>query len=344
MREILDPPNSVVNDQRKFNWGCYHGAIKKVNMLDANWGVRPLRNFLLREWQAFQIHNDDGSFVMCALYNTKKFSIVQFIVFDTKTHQKWRYERKVLPHTLQIPNGLFNTDGHYRSKDFNLHVAHDIENNLLTLNAEIKSQGKDLPALKASFKACHDTAQYPPMVVVMPFSKNKGMYSHKCLMPVEGTLELDEERRVFNSSNSSLIIDDHKGYYPFRTRYDWVTAVGFDTQQRRIGFNFTDNQVKDQEKYNENCLWLDGSTHPLNPVKIERPNGCKDIWQVKDIEGAINLTFRPVVHNSVKLNFGLVASEYEGPYGLFNGTIQIPGETVKIEDLFGMGEDFYLRL
>jgi hypothetical protein len=59
-----------------------------------------------------------------------------------------------------------------------------------------------------------------------------------------------------------MIIDDHKGYYPCVMKYDWITALGYAGNGRLVGFNLTDNQVQDHEKYNENCLWLDGKMYP----------------------------------------------------------------------------------
>ncbi len=341
MRTITKAPESVVSNGR-FNIGSYNEPIRKVNMLDAQIKVPLFKSFQLREWQAFQILTT-GHFFFVALYNTKKIGLVQFIHYDIQNNIKNRFERKVLPHDLRLPNGLFNTKAWYRSSDCYIRIDHDVEGKRLVMEVDIR-QRKKFPAVYAHFLALHDVEAYQPMVVVLPFSDNQAMYSHKCLMPVEGEVMMGIDSFSLHHSKSSLILDDHKGYYPYVTKYDWVTGLGFTGKDERIGFNLTDNQVKDQERYNENVLWLDGDLHPLPPVSFSRPQGPKGQWLVKDVEGRVDLTFLPITHTSLKMNLLLLKSKYEGPYGYFNGYLKkTDGEKVEINNLFGVGEDFYLR-
>jgi hypothetical protein len=343
MRDIRKAPESVINEDRKFNWGCYNGPIRNVNMLDADLGLKYFKNLALREWQAFQLHTDDGWFLMMAIYNTKKVCIVQFILYNIETKVKMRYEKKVLPKSMQIPNGLYNTICSHQSKGFFIEATHDIENSKLSIKVEVAASAK-LPKLSANIEADHNISKSEPLVVCMPFSETKGMYSHKCLMPVSGSIQFGDQNITIQRSKSSLIIDDHKGYYPYPTKYDWATGLGFDNQGRRVGFNLTNNQVINQEDYNENCIWVDGEMIPLPPIQFERPNGFKSNWTIKDEKGYVDLVFTPVVHNSVKLNLGIIASKYEGPYGVFNGELKSnDGKVYQVDDLFGMGEEFYLR-
>jgi hypothetical protein len=343
MREINKAPDSVVEAGR-FCYGCYNEPIRRVNLLDARLGSLGLfKNSRLREWQAFQLYSDQGWFVMIALYNTKKICIVQFILYNRHTKKKIYCEKKVLPRSLRIPNGLYKTQASHSSKGFDFAVDHDIDDALLTIKVQVAAT-KDHPQISAQFSAEHDCSRFVPIVVCMPFTEKKGMYSHKCLMPLEGQVSLGQDVITFDKKDSSLIIDDHKGYYPYNTRYDWATALGFDDEGRRFGFNLTDNQVSDQDKYNENCFWINGEMLPLPPVKFTRPNGYREDWIIEDKTGAVKLVFTPQAHNSVRLNLLLLASNYEGPYGVFNGEIQVgDGRYFPLKDTFGMGEKLFLR-
>ncbi len=343
MRKIAKAPKSVI-ENGGFQYGCYNQPIEKVNLLDAKiGGLGFAKNFKLREWQAFQLYSDQGWFIMAALYNTKKVCLVQFIVYNTRTKKKIRCEKKVLPRSLSIPSGLHNTTASHRSKGFSFEVKHDVYGFDLTMNVHIDAR-KSNPRISANFRGLHDCGSNTPMVTCMPFSQKRGMYSHKCLMPVEGELWIGDELVSFEKESSSIIIDDHKGFYPYRTKYDWATALGFGDNGVRVGFNLTDNQVLDQERYNENCYWSDGEMVPLPPVKFVRPNGCKGKWLIQDQEGLVDLEFTPEIHNSVRLNLLLLASKYEGPYGVFNGKVRsVDGRVFEVSDLFGMGEQFYLR-
>ncbi len=348
-RYLLNPPKSVVSNGQ-FNFGCYTAPFKEVNLHEA---IRPYalplpnfaQNIQLREWQAFQAGNGDY-FIMMAIYNAKKLALVQFILYDIKTQKKLHYEKQVPAWQLQVPNGLYDTHAGYKSNNFKIHAHSDIGNGRITIFVEINNF-KKLPPIKAHFVGYHEhqSGKANPMVVCMPFTPTRGMYSHKCLMPMKGNVQVGQQQIPFLRSNSQLIIDDHKGYYPFPTRYDWVTGFGYNKQGQSIGFNLTHNQVQNPEIYNENCLWLNGELHPLPPIKVHRPNGYKGQWLVQDEYGKVNLTFDPVVHTAVDINLLLFRSKYQGPYGYYNGTIKDKNDnSIVIEKMFGMGEDFYLRV
>ena len=121
--------------------------------------------------------------------------------------------------------------------------------------------------------------------------------------------------------------------------------MGFTNEGKRIGFNLTHNQALEPIKHNENCLWLDGELHPLPPIAVTRPEGYQGKWYIKDDFGRIDLAFEPVVHTAVDVNLLIFRSKYQGPYGYFEGFLMDKnGNKVKIDRLFGMGEDFYLRI
>ncbi len=345
-RPVTKAPEKLV-ENGKYNLGCFNTPVRRANLIDytAPYKLplpRALRGLQLREWQAFQIQGKDH-FIMVAIYNAKKISLVQFIVYDIKNNVKTKYEKKVPAWELNVPDTLYGSTASYNSGNFSLNVSHNLEAGKLLLSADIK-EFNNLPDVKARFEAKHDVSLYTPMVVCNPFSEGRVMYSHKCLMPVEGEVKMGDALIVFRKDYSQLIIDDHKGYYPYPTIYDWVTGLGRDKEGRMLGFNLTNNQVINQEKYNENCLWLNGELHALPPVKVIRPAGVQGKWEIGDEYDMVNLEFTPVVHTSVNINLLLIRSKYEGPYGFFNGYLKkANGEKVMLENMFGMGEDFYLR-
>ncbi len=345
-RPVTSAPEKLVENS-KYNLGCFNTPVKQANLIDfpAPYKLplpKAIKALQLREWQAFQIRGKDH-FIMVAIYNAKKISLVQFIVYDVKNNTKTKYEKKVPAWVLQVPDTLYNSTASYTSNNFSLKVKHDLESGKMNLTASIKGFN-NLPDVTAWFEAEHDVHQFKPMVVCNPFSAGRVMYSHKCLMPVQGEVTMGNEHIVFEKENSQLIIDDHKGYYPYPTIYDWVTGLGRDKENRMFGFNLTNNQVINQEQYNENCLWFDGELHPLPPIKVTRPEGVQGTWKITDAYDRVNLEFKPVVHTSVNINLLILRSKYEGPYGFFNGYLKkANGEKVMLENMFGMGEDFYLR-
>ncbi len=341
-RQVLPAPRSAVS-KGCYNLGTFNSAIENINLLEAKQPLGfPVPSFLntirLREWQAFQLGNEDH-FFMIAVYNTKLVGLVHFSHYDIKRNKKTRYELQVPSIFTKIANGLYNSTSYYKDKKFSVNVRNKIDQYKIALNINAKNFKKN-PDIQAQFIAHHHPNEMTPIVVCQPFSENRVMYSHKGLMPMEGIFTIGEETIVFRKEESWMIMDDHKGYYPRHTLYDWVTGATY-KDGNRIGFNLTDNQVINKEEYNENCLWFNNEMHPLPPVRFERPNGFKDNWYIKDEYGKVDVVFKPSINTSIHRNFIIANSKYESPYGYFEGFLEKEsGEKVDLSGVFGAGEQF----
>ncbi len=343
-REVSAAPAEIATNGR-CNMGTFNQAIKNVNMLDVEKPLgtevpQGLKFMRLKEWQAFQISNDEW-FICLAVYNTKSIGLATVMAFDRNQQKMYRYERKVPFNLLKVPSGLADSRCYYHGADFRI----DIHNNLDDGKFRVSFQADNfagLPDLRASFTGYHETE---PIVIVQPFDDNRPLYSHKALMPCEGMLELSDGRKsFFERGTGSMIIDDHKGYYPYTMAYDWVTGLGYDHKGRLAGFNTTDNQIQNHMKYNENCLWLDGQMYPLPPISIRRNTGVEGIWEVSDDFGRVRIFFKPLYDCKVKINAGIIKTDYHGPTGVLEGWIKTPdGEKVCFDGFAGMGEKKFIK-
>ena len=149
---------------------------------------------------------------------------------------------------------------------------------------------------------------------------------------------------AYHADDSYVLMDDHKGYYPVSMAWDWATAASHQ-DGKLIGFNFTRNQSRDIDRYNENALWIDGTRHLLPPVTFTRNDrGPSEYWRITDDSGAVDLTFVVVIDGRVDINALVMRSKYRGPFGEFSGHIEVPdGPRFEADRVFGMAEDFYLR-
>lgn len=345
MRAVFPAPKQLVSDG-KFAFGTFNSAFEVVNPLDAHSPLglplpRWVKHLRLKEWQAVQMGNADW-FMLAVVYNAKTVCLAQFVLVDRKNRQKILYERKIAPWSAQVASSLAGTTTAYRGKNFAIAFENDLGAGSIRADILIRSQ-KGLPDVSCQFNGFHEPGRVTPMVICQPFGPNRALYSHKCLMPMEGRLALDGEELDFSSSDSFMILDDHKGYYPYAMRYDWVTAAGFDGKGRRVGFNLTDNQVLDHHRYNENCLWVGHRCHVLPPIHVLRPQGVDDPWIVRDDYGQVDLAFTPQYPGTVKINALVIKSDYYGPYGSFEGFIRTAGEEICFDGFFGMGEKKYVR-
>jgi hypothetical protein len=344
MRTIQPPPSSLV-DAGRVRFGTFSGPIADVNLIDAQpWMLpvpRPLRRFRLKEWQAFQLAND-RYFIVVALFNAKLLALAQVKVYDRQLRRKYVFERKLPGWALTAPRNLLDSEMRWTDGTASIAFRNHLAADRIELEFEIPS-GPDMPGLTG--KVVADASGREPEVVSIPFANNRGMYSHKGCLALTGELQLGAQPITFTKTNGLLLMDDHKGYYPAVMRWDWVTGGGFDDRGRQIGFNLTRNDSIDPDRYNENCLWIDGRIHLLPAVTfVRRPTPAPEVWQVRDVAGEVELDFEIEVEGRVRVNALVVQSRYRGPFGSLRGTLRGPeGERVSLDGMFGMAEDFYLR-
>lgn len=344
-REIHPAPRSLVTGG-SINFGTFSTPFETVNPLDAArvFGIplpRFIKNLRLKEWQAFQLGSKDY-FILAVIYNQKVGTLVQFILCDKKNGRMTKYEKKVPSWEAHVPSSLGETRAHYITKGFSINVHNRLALGRIFIDVAIDASG-GLPSLYGHFEALHEAGRARPLVVSLPFAANRGMYSHKCLTPMQGVLVFGGRRIEFNRQASFAIIDDHKGYYPYILKYDWVTGAGY-TARGLTGFNLTDNQVMDKKRYNENCLWEGKQLHLLPPVTFSRPNGVHDEWYITDDYGMVDITFRPVFENPLKLNLLAIKTDYYGPFGSYTGSIRPgSGKRISVNGFFGMGEKKFFR-
>jgi hypothetical protein len=345
-RELIEAPDSLVSGG-KWNFGTFNTQFRLVNPLDAErplgpWVPQPMLPFRLKEWQAFQLGNERW-FMLAVLYNAKFSALAQFIAYDKHSKKKFVFDRMLPPGSVKVPPSIWDSRQSYSHAGASIEIISKLESGRFYINVRLDEM-KGQPAVEAHFEAIHDNGMVEPIVVSIPFGSNRGMYSHKCLMPMQGNMSIGGEKAEFKRGESFAIIDDHKGFYPYIMHYDWVTAAGFNNNKQIVGFNLTDNQSIDPDRFNENCLWVDGRLHLLPPVKFNRPDGAGGRWLIKDSYGMVDLSFQPESMQEINMNALVIKVRYRGPFGYLSGFIKDRyGARTGFDNFFGMGEEKYIR-
>lgn len=336
---------NLVTGQR-FNFGRFSAPFAKVNPLDAEpFGERhvpkPLKSWRLKEWQAFQFASE-RYFVNVALFNAKIMALVQIKIYDRQAKRKFLFERKVSPLALRAPMNLLDSDMAYKGRGCRMQFQNRLAQDHVAIDFDVAATG-DCPALSGKLRILYAGQQ--PLVVAIPFGDNHGMYSQKGLAPVEGTLAVAGETTRLSPTNAYALMDDHRGYYPWVMRWDWLTGGTFLDDGRLFGFNLTRNDSTDPERYNENAFWLAGQRYDLPAVTFTRSKEAGgEIWRVRDAHGQVAVDFKVEVEGNVDINAVVIRSKYRGPFGTFSGYVAAKdGPRVPVDGIFGMGEDFYLR-
>ena len=343
-RAILPAPDEAVT-AGICNFGTFNSDIKNLNLLETS---RPLglqlpasvNNLRLKEWEAIQVACEHWFFCI-AVYNTKSVGTAIIMAFNRQTDTMYVYQHKVPFWKLNTPSGLAGSHCYYHSQHFTIDIRNRLHEHFIDVSFSAHNF-KNQPDLNGSFSGHYCTE---PIVIIHPFDDNRPLYSHKALMAAEGQLSVNDEQFDYAADKTTMIMDDHKGFYPYVMQYDWVTALGYSSEGILQGFNLTDNQIQNKEQYNENCLWLDGKMYPLPPVTVDRPQGVNNDWYITDPYQQVDLTFTPRADVPNYLNLGIAETRYHGPAGTFTGTIKTPDSAAVYFDAFiGMGEQKYIRM
>jgi hypothetical protein len=340
---VLEPaPARLVEDGRQ-HLGRFSGPPGQTNLLDAPFLhlPRPLRRWRLKEWQAVQV-SGPGVFINLALFDAKLMSLVQAKIYDRERGEKIVHEWKLRPGAFAVADQLLDSTTRYSDRRGSLAFVNRLARGRIVVEIDLHATPK-LPAVTGRLELhCDRGASH---VASLPFAGDVGMYSHKGMFPVDGELTVGDRTYRFAATDSLALLDDHKGYYPYVMRWDWVTSAVFADGHAR-GFNLTRNQCRDPDRYNENCAWLDDRIGLLPAVEItrERERTADERWTIRDREGRVDLRFEPTVPGDVSVNALIVHSKYRGPFGYFTGRLEPDGlPAMTIDRWFGMGEDFHLR-
>lgn len=347
VRELVpgfDPPPALLVEDGRQHLGRFGGPPARANLIDAAYLRLPrtLRRLRLKEWQAVQITTPRW-FVNVALFDAKLLQLLQVKIYDRERGAKHLHERQLRPGKFHLADELVASTNSFRDERSALTFVNRFASGRIDVAIDVP-RDEARPAIRGRI-AVH-TDRGASQVVSLPFAGDTGMYSHKGLFPAEGELSIGDESFRLAGTDTLALLDDHKGYYPYIMKWDWVTAASRDARGRAIGFNLTHNQCRDPERFNENCAWIDDRVGSLPTVTFERERAREpgERWRIRDREGRVELDFEPKVAGDLALNALVIESRYRGPFGTFSGRLAPEGlDPVELDGWFGMGEQFWLR-
>ncbi|MDR2965351.1 MAG: DUF2804 domain-containing protein [Treponema sp.] len=347
-REIQAPRASPIEDGNPLI-GTWDRAFDKVDLLEIRkpfslplprWAI----NTRIKEWQSFSARNDN--IMLEALFcDLKLYRMAQVLVYDTQSGEKHLY-RKIKPGTgWTLSQSLANTSIDSHSYNFYFRIHSWLEANTVILDINIAASRRK-PSLTAHLAYNVNNQNTTPLAVSLGIAERRTMYAYKTFSPVQhGDIVWGGRHISLKQENSSGFFCDYKGFFPYRMQAVICSAIGYKKGSKRFGFHIAENQTKEQNRNNENALWVDGKLTPLPPVRITMPNGPDGVWVIQDVEGMIDLTFTPKELNRSGMQLVFTNADYNAPIGYYNGMLLTSeGEQIEIKNLLGIGEKLVLRV
>lgn len=343
-RQSVPTPRSLVkNGQAVF--GTFDKEFEEMDLLDCE---KPAGKFLphflnkyrLTLWEATEVHLEHGV-LLAAVSDMGMFGVILNLFYDKRTKKVYSWSTNLASSKTTIaPNLLNGSIAEACTKNSSIRYINRFENGKCSL------QGRSYSGKAGSIEFQFDLERVSlPSVVSIPFGPNKPLYSQKDFFRARGYLIFNGERFEADD-DATAIVDDHRGYYPYRAHYDWLTTMGrseIDGAKKYFAFNLTRNQSVSQNDYNENLIWLEGSTSLLPPVRFTH-NADDSAWTVKDEHDMVNITFDIGDRYKMEVHAGLIDIDYHVAFGEIKGYVRgTDGKKYILDHKMGMGEDKTLR-
>ncbi|MBR1747111.1 MAG: DUF2804 domain-containing protein [Clostridia bacterium] len=372
-RRAVPTPKDLVDENGKVVFGTFDKEFETMELVRAKHPTKApdcFNRLKLTLWEATEVHLKDGV-LLAVVCDMGIFGKQLNMFFDKRTKDVYCWDTQIKSKDTVIAPNLINGAVAEAKSEFGfVKYVNNFQDGRADLSG--KHTGKclitrygdtkksDAKNIKNSYGEA--TIEYDfkltrlskPCVASIPFpySDNRTLYSQKDFFQAEGKLIINGEE-MLSDDETTAIIDDHRGYYPRKAHYDWVTTMGkceINGEKKWLAFNLTHNQSTDEEAYNENLIFLEGKTSILPPVKFTRSVESKDFtnyseWTVKDEHDMVNLKFKVYNMNPMIMHALVVNIDYYVVWGELEGYLRDEDGTKYVLDgMMGMGEDKTLLL
>lgn len=351
-RSVLTPLHMVENGKCVF--GTFDKEFQTMDLLGIdNPTSAPdcFKRMKLTLWEAVEVHLEEG-LLLSACCDMGIFGQVMNLFYDKRKKKVYSWAVKIPSKNTAVADNLLNGSATMaEGKHLFIKCTNDLQDNRCHLQGW--QEGKP-GRVEYDFRL---TRLSEPSVVSIPLEdpavRHRPVYTQKDFFRCSGWLKINGE--TFHATETSTaIVDDHKAYYPRKSHFDWLSTMGVnetDGEKKWFAFNLTRNQSADQEKYNENLIWLENATSLLPPVTFTRDvptlkfkDGAK--WFVQDEHDMVNITFH--VHDIFRMVTHakpLVNIEYFVAFGELEGYVRDEsGKKYILDGMVGIGEDKTLLL
>jgi hypothetical protein len=325
----------------KVQFGRYGRPFRDLNLLEADCGIPRLlglRRLRLKQWVHIAVIHHEW-YLSLALVDLGFLGTSWLHLFNRRTGQAFEHSRKLPPGRFRAPENVWDHSGKIEARGYRVSAHNHLDKQVHRFEIDVKAKGP-LPAVAGTVSLHEDPARTQPLVVLLPLGPNRPMFSQKSACPVSGALDVGGERVEFAPDRHVGLLDYHKAYYPRSTFWRWATFATLDMNGSLLGVNLTHNVIRDDTRFNENCIWHGSRLSLVGAARFDIPKDRMQPWTVRTEDGAVDLELVPQGRRRERVNLGLVKSAYDQPYGLYSGTmIDTEGVRHTVDKAFGLAED-----
>lgn len=347
-REITPAPDSPIRNGSPV-FGSFAGPVDTFDIRGVRrpFGDLPIPSFLtnVRIMGTLRLLFCDGGNVgEIEFFDAGYFSFMETTLWNRDTKRRIAYRRLIPPGIMKMPTRLDNAVIACRSRSRFVRIHSRLAKGFVY--ADFDFLGSDYrPPCEGRLEMDMDVRGFADLSAVLPFSvKRRCQLSYQATAPLEGWISTGyDDQRILADSGVGFL-DVRTAYYPLRTKSSRLVGLGY-LDGRLVSFQLGNSVCRDDGRYNDNVLFVDGKAWPMPPVKVTRPYGISGEWIVQDTESMVDLVFSPVSDSARKLSAFVVRTDYHTVYGLFEGILLTgDGERIVLHGFPGVGKKILLRI
>jgi len=345
-RLITEPPPAIA-DNGRLNLGVFNQPVRRMNLDDAalfsEFPKGPWRRARMQEFIGWGVTHPDWHLGVIII-DIQLITVAAFYAMDRHTGESHQYELFGGGKDFRLATSLWDDKSFARARGFDLEFNHRLDDGYQTIEFETRAS-KDKPAVSLDLTYHLDLDKRRPLVVSLPVEPRHYFYTVKAAAPFEGSMTIGGDEVRFKPERDTGTMDEHRNYYPLPNRWLFACCSGYDDDGRLVGVNMCDNVIKDQARWNENCLWVGDQISLLGHISFDfDPRDPMKTWRMKEANGRLELTTTPDGGNDPFL-IPPAGFRYYQKCGPFHGfAIDDDGERHELGGYFGEAEQFELGI
>ena len=331
----------VVN--KKPNFGLWKGQLKEVDprgyrrgkFSDAWLGLREKR------WQYVGLYTEE-LIVGMAIVHASYIGNIFCYVYDRTQNLLWEQER-IAPAGagIRVDRNVSKGVVSYVADGESMRFENDLPLGKRLIDVRLHSEGRDVDI---RVEIIDDIEQNTPLQVVTPTADGDFTFTHKAAgLPVLGSVRLGNHRYELKPEKDFAALDFSYGYPARDTFWNWVSLAGHSSCGKRVGINLVD-PIFDAVN-NENAFWIDGELYKVGKTIFEYNEADTLMpWKIRSEDGLVDIVFTPLGKREQSIDYMLLASRFQQPFGHFSGILKLPnGQRISIDNVPGVVEEHHAR-
>jgi Protein of unknown function (DUF2804) len=310
-----------------------------VNPLDEFRGLgRALHRFRLKEWVGFTLIQPDW-YSSLIMQDANYLASSEMYAYDRSAGTLYQHAANAPGGSLALPADLLESRCAFKRRGYELEYDFSRTRGRHSLHFTTAATST-APAFQGELELDADGASLPLSVSSrLPGGR---MYTHKAIFPAEGTVQIGDERIAFDRDRDLAILDEHKSFFPYQTRWLWGTFA-MHAGQGLIGANFAARPAMPGEE-EESCIWTREACEPLADVTFGHSAADPLApWHISSRDGRLDVTFVPEGRKQVRHQLGAVAIDYFQLFGHYRGNLRGAAQNYPIEGVHGVCESMQAR-